>query len=253
MYVYLYDNFVRQGSNAAVLRALEVRLTDLGLSGKVLRVVNYSDVKGMIVDELRRGAKTIVIVGDDTTFGQILANAADVPCTFGYLPLGKELSIASILGIPVGPDSCMVLSRRRRTPLDVGQVNNRYFIGQIRIPPAKVQVVYDERFKITTHDLLEVVVCNIKPFQPAQLLAPLPYAVHPQDGRLEAYLEPLTKKRWWGYTKEEASMFPFKEMKVIGHNPFTVETDGRTSKETRLVIRMAAPKIDMIVGKERKF
>lgn len=253
MYVYLYDNLVRESRYSSVLRAIEIQLTDLGLSGKVLRLTNYNDVRSIIEYEIKRGAKTIVLVGDDTTFGNVIAGAADIRCTFGYLPVGGETDIARILGIPVGPDACTTLVRRRREYLDVAEVNNRYFIGQLHVPPAKVQVVYDDRFKISAGDLMEIYVCNIKPFTPKKLLGNAPHTVHPQDGRLEAYLQPLTKKPWWGYTTEEASIFPFNEMKVVGLKTFAVEADGRVSKESRLVIRMADCKVDMIVGKERQF
>lgn len=253
MYVYLYDNLVRQSRYASVLKAIEIQLTDLGLSGKVLRLTNYHDARSIIEYELKRGAKTIVLVGDDTTLGNVISNAADIKCTFGYLPVGGDTVIADILGIPVGPEACTVLSRRRREYLDVAEVNNRYFIGQLHVPPAKVQVVYDDRFKISAGDLVEIYVCNIKPFRPKKLLVDAPHTVHPQDGRLEAFLQPLTRKRWWGYTTEEASIFPFNEMKVVGSKSFVVESDGRVSKETKLVIRMADCKVDMIVGKQRKF
>lgn len=251
--MYLYDNLVRQSRYASVLKAIEIQLTDLGLSGKVLRLTNYNDSRSIIEYELKRGAKTIVLVGDDTTLGNVISGAADIPCTFGYLPVGGQTEIADILGIPVGPEACVTLSRRRREYLDVAEVNNRYFIGQLHVPPVKVQVVYDDRFKITAGDLVEIYVCNIKPFKPRKLLVEATHPVNPQDGRLEAFLQPLTKKRWWGYTTEEASIFPFVEMKVVGQKSFTVEADGRISKETRLVIRMADCKVDMIVGKRRKF
>ncbi len=253
MYVYLYDNIVKQSRFASVLKTVEIQLTDLGLSGKVLRLTNYNDVRSIIDYELKRGAKTIVMVGDDTTLGNIVSTAADLPCTFGYIPLGGKTEIAEILGIPIGPEACNILSKRRRERLDVGEVNNRYFLGQLHVLPSKVQVVYDDRFKISAGDLVEMYICNCKPFQPKKVFGAVNHAVNPQDGRLEAYLQPLTRRRWWGYTTEEASIFPFVEMKVVGQKSFEVETDGRFSKESRLTIKMAACKLTMIVGRERKF
>lgn len=73
MYVYLYDNLVKHSRYASVLKAIEIQLTDLGLSGKVLRLTNYNDVRSIIEYELKRGAKTIVLVGDDTTVGNVIA------------------------------------------------------------------------------------------------------------------------------------------------------------------------------------
>jgi len=254
MYVYLYDNFLRQKKYDSVIKAMEVRLTDYGIAGKILRLNNFIDPKQIIEEEVKRGAKTIVIVGNDATFGYVLSRAATCDCVFGFLPIGSGNTIAQVLGIPEGIDSCDILSKRRKESLDVGWMNNRYFVSQLRVLPAKVKVIYDERFSVSANDKIEVVVCNLQPFfwkndkrdKDAQM-------VHPQDGKLEAFLRPLTKKGWWSYKYEEPSIFPFEEMEIISNSPFTVEADGKVSKETKVKIKLAHGKIDMIVGRNRKF
>ncbi len=254
MYVYIYDNFLRAKKYASVVKAMEVNLTDYGIAGKILRLNNYIDAKPIIDDEIKRGAKTIVMVGNDQTFGHILSRAATCECSFGFLPVGPNNSIAEVLGIPVGVDACEVLSRRRKERLDVGWMNNRYFVSQLHVLPAKVEVFYDERFRVTTNDKMEVVVCNLQPFfwkfnkKDTDLRV-----VHPQDGKLEAFLRPLTKTSWWGYTYEDPSIFPFEEMEIRGEEPFAVEADGKVTKEIKVKIKLAHSKIDMIVGRNRKF
>ncbi len=254
MYVYLYDQFLRNKKYLSALKAIEVRLTDHGIAGKIIRLNSYTDAKGIIEEEIKRGAKTIVITGNDDTFGAVLSRSATLPCSFGFLPVGDNNTIADILGIPTGPDACDVLSRRRLQSLDVGWMNGRYFVGQLRVHPAAVEVAYDERFVVSAKDRLEVVVCNLKPFFWSRTDAPAAeQMVHPQDRKLEAFLRPLTKNRWWGYTYEEPSIFPFEHMTITGREPFTVEADGKISKETKLSIRLANHQIEMVVGKERKF
>ena len=254
MYVYLYDNFLRQKKYDSIIKAVEVRLTDYGIAGKILRLNNFIDPKQIIDDEIRRGAKTIVIVGNDATFGYVLSRAATCECTFGFLPIGTNNTISEVLGISNGIEACDVLSKRRKERLDVGWMNNRYFVSQLHILPGKLKVIYDEKFTVTTNDKMEVVVCNLQPYywkkdkndQSNQV-------VHPQDGKLEAFLRPLTKKRWWGYNYEEPSVFPFEEMEIVSDTPFTVEADGKVSKEIKVKIKLAHGKIDMIVGRNRKF
>ncbi len=254
MYVYLYDNFLRHKSFSSTIKAMEVKLTDYGIAGKILRLHNYIDVKPIIDDEIKKGAKTIVIVGNDATFGQVLSRGATCDCVFGFLPVGPDNTIADVLGVSIGVDACDVLSRRRKEKLDVGWMNNRYFVSQLRVPPAKVEVIYDEKFKASSRDKMEVVVCNLQPFYwKRDKKDSEQQVVHPQDGKLEAFLRPLTKKRWWGYNYEEPSVFPFEEMEIIGDEAFAVEADGKYSKEVRLKIRLARNKIEMIVGRNRKF
>lgn len=254
MYVYLYDNFLRERKYQSLIKAMEISLTDFGIAGKILRLHNFTDAKPVIEDEVRRGAKTIVIVGNDATFGHVLSRAATVNCTFGFLPVGSGNSIASVLGIPEGLEACTALSRRRKERLDVGWVNNRFFISQLHVHPAKVEVIYDERFRVTASDMMEVVVCNLQPFYwKKDTKDTETRVVHPQDGKLEAFLRPLTKKRWWGYTYEDPSVFPFTEMEIRGEEPFAVEADGKLTKEIRLKIKLAHTKVEMIVGRDRKF
>jgi len=63
----------------------------------------------------------------------------------------------------------------------------------------------------------------------------------------------LTKKGWFGYKYEEPSIFPFEEMMITSRQPFTVEADGKITKEVKVKIKLAHNKIDMIVGRDRQF
>jgi len=254
MYVYLYDNFLNNKKYASVLKAMEIRLTDYGIAGKILHLNNYVDVKPIIDDEIKRGAKTVVIVGNDKTFGHILSRGSTCDCVFGFLPIGNENTVAEVLGVPTGLEAVNALARRRKEKLDVGWFNNRYFVSQLRIPPAKVRVVYDEKFQVSTTYKMEVVVCNFQPFYwKKNKKDAVQQVVHPQDGKLEAFLRPLTKKGWWGADFEEPSIFPFEEMEIVADSPFIVEADGRSTKEVKVKIRLAKNKITMIVGRNRKF
>lgn len=253
MYVYLYDNFLRDTKFASQVKAMEVRLTDYGIAGKILHLNNYIDVKPLVEDEIKRGAKTVVIVGNDVTFGHVLSRSATCECTFGFIPIGASNSIAPVLGIPVGVDAVEVLARRRKEQLDVGWMNSRYFVSKLHVLPARVRVTYDGRFVVRATDKMEVVVCNFQPFYWKSSTGEQERVVHPQDGKLEAFLRPLTRKKWWGYNYEEPSIFPFEEMEIEGEEPFEVQADGKSSKEIKVKIKLARDKIAMIVGRDRKF
>jgi diacylglycerol kinase family enzyme len=233
MYVYLYDNFLRHRRYETVLKALETRLTDYGIAGKIIRLQQYSSSEFLIQEEIRRGAKTIVIVGNDTTFGHVLSYVASYDITFAFIPLGPDNSIAEVLGIPIGIDACDTLARRRRLRLDVGWINNRYFISQLHIPPSNISIQYDERFNVsTTTGKMELVVCNLKPF--VWTGKGKRYIAHPQDNKLEAFLRPVVTGGWLKKEKfEEPSIFPFEEMVVTSKKPFSVEADGENDKGSK--------------------
>jgi len=101
MYVYLYDNFLKNKRYDSLIKAIETRLTDYGIAGKIIRLQRYTNCEMLIEDEIRKGAKNIVIVGNDVTFGHVLSRAASCRVTYGFLPVGSENSIADVLGMTV--------------------------------------------------------------------------------------------------------------------------------------------------------
>ncbi|MFB6181900.1 MAG: diacylglycerol kinase family protein [Candidatus Magasanikbacteria bacterium] len=253
MYVYLYDNFLDQRKHDSTIAEMENKLTDYGIAGKIIRLQNFTNPEGIIKEEVQRGAETIVLVGNDNTFGKVLSKAASTDVLFGFLPVGKNNSIAEVLGIPTGVEACDTLSRRRKMKLDVGWFNNQYFINQLHIPPAEISVEYDEQFTVSpTKGKIELAVCNLQPFYWKGNEEKVD--VHPQDGKLEAFLRPVEEKGWFRSAEyEDVSVFPFEEMVVRGNEPFKVKADGKESKEVEVKIRLAKNRIDMIVGKDREF
>ncbi len=253
MYVYLYDNFLKQKRYENVLKSIETKLTDYGIAGKIIRLQNFTNAEWVIEDEIRKGAKTVVIVGNDVTFGHVLSRAAASNVIFGFLPIGPQNSIAEVLGIPTDETAADVLARRRKVRLDVGWFNNRYFISQLYIEPSNIAVEYDEKFKVSSKSKkMELVVCNLQPFHWKK--KGKDNVVHPQDGKLEAFLRPMVKTKLFRKAEfEDPSIFPFEEMIVSSKTPFPVKADGKLSKETKITIKLAKKRINMIVGGARKF
>lgn len=254
MYVYLYDNILRQKKYDALVKTMETRLTDYGIAGKIIRLQHFTNPERVIEEEMRSGAKTVVIVGNDATFGHVLSRAAACDILFGFLPVGPQNSIAAVLGIPVGEQACDVLAQRRKIKLDVGWFNNRYFVSQLHIPPSDIIIEYDEKFRVRSQlGKIELVVCNLQPFVWKGNKREKSVIVHPQDGKLEAFLRPIRKQYFFRDVYEEPSIFPFEEMVVESAHTFPVEADGKLTKERRITIRLSKSRIQMIVGKKRKF
>ncbi len=255
MYVYLYDELVKNKKYKQEMRSIENRLTDFGIAGRIVRLQQFTNSEAVISEEMKRGAEVAVIVGNDNTFGQVLSRSASLDIVFGFIPMGsaKDNTIAQVLGIPMGEEACDVLARRRKVGLDVGWVNNRYFISQLHIKPHAIRVQYDEQFAVSARNgKMELVVCNLQPFIWNDT-GKQQFVVHPQDGKLEAFLRPMKKKTLFREVYEEPSVFPFEEMVVQSDKPFLMEADGKKSKETKVTIRLARNRIHMIVGKNRKF
>lgn len=253
MYVYLYDQFLKEKRFSEALKLVETRLTDYGIAGRIIRLQHFTSAEAIIAEAVQKGAKTVVVVGNDETFAKVLSRGAAYPVTYGFLPIGPNNSIAKVLGLPVTAEAADILARRRKVYLDVGWFNNRFFVSQLHIPPHPITVVYDERFKVSSiNNKMELVVCNLQPYywqrQGKEMV------VHPQDGKLEAFVRPVVKTGWFKREEfEDPSIFPFEEMVVESKTPFVVEADGKTSKETKITIKLSRSQIEMIVGKDRKF
>src|SRR3989344_5721896 len=100
MYLYLYDTFLRERAFSGAIGAIENRLTDFGISGKIVRLTTLSNAHGIVEDEMRYGARTVVVVGNDQTLGRVFSRAAACDVVFGYIPVDNKQPIARVLGIP---------------------------------------------------------------------------------------------------------------------------------------------------------
>ena len=255
MYVYLYDPFLRKRKFDSTMKAIETRLTDFGIAGKIVRLQQFTNAQQLIDQEIAKGATTIIIVGNDITFGHVLSRAALCDTTFGFIPVGPNNSISEVLGLPIGAGACEVLAKRRKVALDVGWFNNRYFVSRLHINPSNISIKYDDKFTVSGRDgnPMELVVCNLQPFTWKNAKTHREVQVHPQDGKLEAFVRPVLGKKIIRYVYDDPSIFPFQEMVVSSKKPFAVEADGKISKETKITIRLAKNRLNMIVGRQRFF
>ncbi len=251
MYVYFYDNFLKDRKYASMIKNIEAKLTDFGISGKVLRLQQFVNPLQIIEEEKSKGATTIVVVGDDTTFGYVLSHAALCGVTFGYIPVRGPSHVADLLGIPQGEPAIDVLSRRRRLSVDVGQVHGtgQLFVSELLIEPAYVQVVCDQRFAMSSGDSpLEVAVYN--------LTDKTKRTTHPQDRRLAATIRPQQGKKRFGRVSGESvddTVVPFKELHISAQKPFNVQADGTAVSSSEIVVTLAAQQAHLIVGTDRQF
>jgi hypothetical protein len=72
MHLYIYDDFLEKSKYSKTINKIETWITDLGLNGKIIRLNNLNNVEGAIWGEIKRGARTLVVVGNDSTFNKIL-------------------------------------------------------------------------------------------------------------------------------------------------------------------------------------
>ncbi len=250
MYHYIYDSFLTDPKYAKILGNIENRLTDLGIFGSVHRLALFKSMKGAISDAVRRGAKTVVIVGDDLS----VAKAVDaIPefkdAIFGIMPIGTKNNIAELLGIPIGEAACDTLSARLIEELDLGKVNNHYFLTSLRVPGV-VKAECDGRYTVSPISAGEICVNNFSIDGSAS---------NPRDGLLETMVK-TTKRNFFGslFARTPAaasvSVFPVEKAIIRSGNgeEVTGMADGQAISDAEFRVEVMPRHFKVIVGKERK-
>ncbi len=251
MYIYLYDNFLRDKKYTAHITACENRLTDFGIFGKIVRITTFTNPGKLIEDEMRRGAKTAVIVGNDDTFARVIARSADYKVVFGFLPVGSPQTIADLLGIPTTLASCDIVSRRKIEQIDVGVVNDRFFFRSIRLTGMGFRVTCDDTYSISPEGAdAEIAISNLE--VPEWIDADTRQYLKPQDGKLSVFVRP-SKKALFGKKFIKPTMLQVKKAVIKADHPIVVTIDGIVSKEHYIEAKVSNTKFSIIVGKDRKF
>lgn len=83
-------------------------------------------------EAVRRKFDVIITAGGDGTLNEVINGIAGQPYRplLGLLPVGTTNDIARALGIPRHwEDACDMIIRRQIKPIDIGQINDKYFIN----------------------------------------------------------------------------------------------------------------------------
>lgn len=254
MYLYLYDSFLNNKKYNGLLAKIETRLTDLGIGGKIFRLSPLRNVQELMNDEISSGVKTVVVVGNDKTVTNIINIAAKLKVTLGIIPVGPDNKIAQILGINSAEEATNVLAARKIEKVDLGKINDFYFLSNITITEGQVTIECENKYKVTPQFQNQISICNLRPLFAADWGSSSYF--NPQDGLLEILVQPI--KSGFGNlfkksTQRKNSVIPFKKLAIRSRDSVPVITDGQKVLKTPVKIEIVPKKLKIIVGKERMF
>ena len=259
MYYYLYDSFLADRKYERVLAAVETRLTDLGISGKIGRLTPFTNARGLIRDEVRRGVQTIVVVGNDETVAKVVSGIDEAKLTLGFIPIGTPTSIAKSLGIPEGAEACDVLSKRVTQKIDLGSVNGHLFLSQVRMSSAKIVIEGEGKYRLTSLvEDCDLIVSNMRLQESgeAAIADPGGYAVgDPMDGWLDALIAPRKQSFLDRLARRDdgKTVVPLRRLTITSEEPIAVEADGRQFSHNVVSIEIVPDRLKVITGRERVF
>ncbi len=248
-YYYFIDTFVSDKKYVSQLNQIENRLMQLGVNGHTEKLTMLKSLQEMVESAIKHGAKTIVAIGNDDTVSKMISFLPKHAVTFGIVPIGEPNTIADKLGIPRGVAACDTLSARITTKIDLGKVNNAYFISSLALPADQAVSMDFGTYHISTLTSTSTIqICNINGSASQS---------DPTDGQLEAVVREETrggglfsKKR--RYTTH--SVFPLKKVKITtDHQSLPVIADGQMMIKTPVTVEVAPQKLKVIVGKNRMF
>ena len=246
MYYYLYDSELSDKKYNTVIAKIETRLTDLGINGKINRLSFLKNINQILAEEIKRGVKTVVIVGDDKTIGQVINLVADFNITIGLIPIGPNNNIARLLGVPLGEDACDIISSRIIKKIDLGKINNHYFLTDLIISGKNITLECDNNYLINLSEGNNII--NI-----SNLNYCYGSPTDPLDGQLDVFIE-NTQKKFLRKSKSTLSHFKNEVLKITGDKTVPILiSDEKTIVKTPAEVAVAPKKLKIIVGKGRYF
>lgn len=223
---------------------MEIRLTDLGLNGKIIRLGGIKNIKGTIQNEIRLGAKTIVAVGNNQTVNKIIGAIIDTDIygdfqkktLLGIIPIGGDNSIAESFGINNGEEACNILLARRVEKIDLGLVDKHYFLNQVSIQGLGTILEIDN-YSLEIMAKGEVRIINLLSDKKREIKS------NPHDGLLDVFIKTRGKDETYFSTKKIKISNP--ENKLI--------IDGVVEINTPVEVGITRDRVNIIVGKDRAF
>ncbi len=251
MYCYIYDDFLQDKRYEREMVQIENRLTDLGLTGKIARLALFRDPAEMIRDEIDRGVKTVVVIGNDSTVHKVLDVVADTGTVFGIIPVGPLNHLARILGVPTGVEACNALSARIIESIDIGTVNGRRFITSLSIPDFRAELTCEGKYRVFSIGRGALDVRNLA----SCVVTSSDAVADPSDGLLETSIRVGVRHGWGPFSRQriEESVLPLASMAVRSEQPVTAYVDGVELRGTRFDIGVEPKVLRVIVGRDRAF
>ena len=267
MYFYLYDAFLQDKKYTKLLSEIEARLIDLSIQGRTTKLNILNDIKELILDAVKHGAETVVVLGDDKTISKAIGAVVNLPVTLGIIPIGDNNLLAKYLGIPEGLAACEVLSKRVKEQLDLGKVGNHHFAFYLKALSPHIKIISaNDQYTITPMSSnMEVYICNFRPADVQLSTAGQKKFLVPHDGYLEVVIKNLRipsllnkiflKDNRHQNQDGQYTILPFKKIKLEAegdHDVKLVLDDDRIIKPP-VEIEVLPRKINLIVGRERTF
>lgn len=246
MNLYIYDDFLSKSRYNNIINKTEIRITDLGLTGKIIRLGLIRSIKSLVQQEIRSGVKNIIAVGNNNTIHKIISSLVDDSLSeiflnqilFSIIPIGPNQSIANSFGIKNEEEACNIILARRVEEIDIGLIGKNYFLNKLEFLYNNININFKDNFSIETNKKTKTIIYNIIDNKSLKNIEKF----NPCDNVLDLFI--------FG-KKNEISYFPIKEIKIDSNGEILL--DNSIKCQTPNKISILDRKLKVIVGKNRFF
>lgn len=246
MNTYIYDDFLNKNRYRRALNKVEIRLTDLGLNGKIIRLGAIKNVQDAIQSEIKHGVKHIIAVGNNETANKVISAMItnkvygffQKDVLFSIIPIGGNNSIANSFGIKKEEDACNILLARRIKKIDIGLAGNKIFLNKAELTSedAEIKIDKDYSIELTKKTTIKIINVNDNP----------DLAFKERISPYDNYLNLIINSK-----NEENTFISSQNFKISGTGQLIL--DESTILPLPAEIGIIKEKINIIVGKDRSF
>ncbi len=249
-YAFIYDDFLSDRKFEHVLSEVDARLASLDLTGRVGRLTLFRNARDIVQSLVQDSDTTVVVVGNDRTLDKVLWFLPDMQVTLAYIPVGPPTNVASLLGIPIGAGACDVLSARLIEWLDVGRLDDRYFLSEISLSNTNAAIEVEGKYRISPYKGGSIFIRNLGSLTEAK-----PEWADAKDGLLEVIVKPVEEKAGSGFfRKAEAPVTRLflSSGNIVSDQPVEVKADYYAANGMRFEIGVEPKKLRFVTGRNRR-
>lgn len=247
-YAYIYDDFLADRAVEREVAALETTLNTFNVAGRIGRLALFRSAKDLVAGMVKQGATTVVAVGNDSTLDKVMWFMPDLDVTCGYIPLVGPSQVGELLGIPTGVKACEVLAARYVETLDVGRLDDRYFLTEVAVRSTVAALEIEGKYRISPSSGGSLSIRNLGGRSGATL-----ERADAKDGQLEVVVTPRheePRSRLWGRPKPvtETRML-FQHGTIISSDPMEALADNHAVSGFRFEVGVESGKLRIITGR----
>ena len=258
MFFYIYDSFLADKKYEKILGKIEIRLTNLGIAGRNIRLSILKKVEEIVKDLPEKDSPTIVIIGEDKTFFKAAKALVGKRTPIGFIPIRGNSIVAKLLGLPINEFACDVVSARLIETINLGKVNKETFFSFLEIPAKDVIITCDHQYLIRTNKLKKVRIFNLGLLQFGDSFRETEekkMIANPKDKYLEILIgNPSERFLFWRKKEKLDSLFFAEKIDIISkkrNKKIPIIVDGEKIIELPVSIGLSRELIRVVVGRNR--